>query len=227
MENYFLPRHVYFCRRGQAYIFLDLERDEYKLINGRAAQALRDITTATTMDGYSADRHRELDSMATCGLLTADTYGSRPLAPTSVQLALEPLVDPDLQLHTRISFAHVRTFLRTCAIAAMLLRFRRIKYVVERVERRKRRQPCSMNIGYARELTAIFLALRKLFPRRYLCLYDSVALLEFLAHFHVYPTWVFGVKLEPWAAHCWIQHEGFSFNEDIEEAANYTPIMAI
>ncbi|WP_349770714.1 lasso peptide biosynthesis B2 protein [Steroidobacter cummioxidans] len=52
-------------------------------------------------------------------------------------------------------------------------------------------------------------------------------MVEFLARYDVFPTWVFGVRLEPWGAHCWIQHGPFTFNEGVEKAASYTPIMAV
>ena len=35
------------------------------------------------------------------------------------------------------------------------------------------------------------------------------------------------VRLEPFAAHCWVQYQHYALNEEVEEAANYTPIMAI
>ena len=84
-----------------------------------------------------------------------------------------------------------------------------------------------MDIDRSRELVDIFGRLRSLFPRRYLCLFDSLALIEFLARYDLFPSWIFGVRLEPWAAHCWVQEAGHIFNEELEEAAGYTPVMGI
>jgi hypothetical protein len=38
---------------------------------------------------------------------------------------------------------------------------------------------------------------------------------------------MFAVRLEPWNAHCWVQHGQFIFNEDVETAAGFTPIMTV
>jgi hypothetical protein len=104
-----------------------------------------------------------------------------------------------------------------------------LQRTVHAVEQRKRERASmrTFDVERARELVAVFHALRLFFPVNYLCLYDSLALLEFLARYDVFPTWVFGVRLEPWAAHCWVQEAGVTFNEDVEEAANFTAIMAI
>jgi hypothetical protein len=170
-----------------------------------------------------------LKELLESGLLTTNPKNGKPIRPTAGELALEPLVDPDAPPTISITPMHVVRFFSSCAWATFRLRFCKIEYTVNAVKRRKAgfERFSSTDIHKARELTAIFSVLRALFPRNYLCLYDSLALIHFLGRYEVFPDWVFGVTLEPWGAHCWVQNGRFIFNEDVEEAAGYTPVMLV
>jgi hypothetical protein len=52
-------------------------------------------------------------------------------------------------------------------------------------------------------------------------------LLEYLAWYRIFPTWVFGVQTRPFAAHCWLQHENIVLNDTVEHVTRYTPIMTV
>ena len=82
----------------------------------------------------------------------------------------------------------------------------------------------------AERVTALvqrFVRLRPMYPRAYLCLFDSLALLRFLASHHVFPDLIFGVIAEPFEAHCWLQNGSVIVNDDLERIAHYTPILSI
>ncbi|MEO1020428.1 MAG: lasso peptide biosynthesis B2 protein, partial [Pseudomonadota bacterium] len=64
-------------------------------------------------------------------------------------------------------------------------------------------------------------------PRPYLCLFDSLALLYFLARYEVFPQWVFAVQLKPFRAHCWVQSNSLVVNDVVANVRHYTPIMSI
>jgi hypothetical protein len=66
-----------------------------------------------------------------------------------------------------------------------------------------------------------------LFSHRDRCLHDSLALLEFLARYDIFPDWAFGVRARPFVAHCWVQHGDIVFNDTVEHVAGYTPIMVV
>jgi hypothetical protein len=223
MDEYFLPPHVHCCRRGAAFVFLDLRQDDYSMVAGPAADALSAIIAAAAI----TDSHalRELEQ---AGLLTRDSAAGRRLVTTDTDVALEPLLDLDV---TAVSARPVDywNFILACTTAKLRLRWQRIENTVGAVAKRKARQSGGRtpDVERARRLTAVFQQLRWLFPTHRLCLFDSLALLEFLARYDIFPTWVFGVRLEPWSAHCWIQQGPFAFNEDVEQTASYTPIMTV
>ena len=104
-------------------------------------------------------------------------------------------------------------------------------FVIRRVKRRKDLlgpRARSLDAERARKLVEAFARYRVfLFSSKDECLYDSLALLEFLAHYGIYPDWVFGVQTRPFAAHCWVQHGDIVFNDTVEHVRGYTPIMVV
>jgi Transglutaminase-like superfamily len=85
-----------------------------------------------------------------------------------------------------------------------------------------------LDIEAARRLVDTFYRLRVfLFASREKCLYDSFAMLEFLARYGLFPYWVFGVRALPFAAHCWVQYRDTVFNDTVEHVRGYTPIMVV
>lgn len=59
------------------------------------------------------------------------------------------------------------------------------------------------------------------------CLPRSIALAQMLAKAGYRSQVILGVKLQPFAAHCWVQSGGMMLNESPEEAARYTPILIL
>lgn len=228
MVEYFLPHHVHFCWRGDALVFIDLRQDDYILVNDHDTIAFRRLFTNHD-DGLGFELPHTMQGLLGAGLLTMDRTAGETVAPTKIQLAMEGLIDTDSILHVNLIASHIWHFLAACTTATVRLSWGRLESTVKNVEQRKTHRASlkPFDMARARELTAIFHKLRSFFPRNYLCLYDSLALIEFLARYDIFPTWVFGVKLEPWAAHCWVQEGPFTFNEGVEEAAHYTPVMVI
>lgn len=226
MDEYLLPPCVHCCRLGAAFVFLDLTQDDYTLIPGDAAVALSVL--ASQPEQLTEAHAHSLKELVAAGLLTTRSGEGRRFTTTRMNFAAESLLDSEWNDELNVSATHVWNFIAACTTAAVRLKTRPIESTVTRVARRKaRRGTTDLDMERADQLTAVFRRLRALFPFNYLCLFDSLALIEFLARYDLFPTWIFGVRLAPWAAHCWVQHGAVAFNEDIEEAAHYTQIMAI
>lgn len=227
MDEFFLPPYVHCCRRGDAFVFLDLKQDDYTLVAGDAAAALHALASELQTIGTANSAAEALRELVSGGLLTTDPEIGRPFAATHCDLALDTLLDRTRR-NVAVKASDWLNFIAACTAAAARLRWGRLENTVAAVARRKAmRADRPLDLTKARHLTAVFQRLRGLFPANYLCLFDSLAMIEFLARYDVYPTWVFGIRLEPWSAHCWLQQAQFTFNEGVEEAACYTPIMAI
>jgi hypothetical protein len=79
----------------------------------------------------------------------------------------------------------------------------------------------------ARELILIVRYLRPLlYVAESKCLLSSLILSEFLSLYGIRTTLVFGVKMGPFEAHCWLQQDGYVLNGHPEAIANFTPILA-
>jgi len=228
MVQVFLPHHVHFCYRGDAAVFLDLAKDDYTFVGAEGTEALRSLTSHNS-NVTSPEQRAALDEMLNGGLLTMDRSAGRAVSPTMMSSATQPLLDDEAVTRARASSSHLYNFFVASTIADARLRWGQLHRTIARVQQRKAKHStaAALDIDRTRELVAIFGRLRALFPRRYLCLYDSLALIEFLARYEIFPSWIFAVRLEPWGAHCWVQEDGYIFNEEIEEAEGYTPVMAI
>jgi hypothetical protein len=78
------------------------------------------------------------------------------------------------------------------------------------------------------ELVAAFAFLRPyFFAAKDACLFDALALSEFLAAYRIHPRWVFGVQARPFAAHCWLQLNGVVLNDTLDHVRRYAPIMIV
>ncbi len=222
---YYLSNHAFFCLADNHYVFLDLRNDEYMCL-GRAQ-------TEEFADMLGGKRPLDDDSVIVKTLLDKDLFvkdradGKQPI-PQTVESASASLITGSADRpRPAIGPLHVLRFFAACGTASWNLRFHPIEKTVRGVERRKQKRGASPDRAGVIELFSIFQTLRPYYPRPYLCLFDSLALIHFMARFGVFPEWVYGVKLEPWGAHCWVQSEDLVVNDIVDNVNGYTPIMSI
>jgi hypothetical protein len=237
---YYLSEHTFFCLADNHYVFLDLRSDEYLCLGRKHTDAMKDLLSGgQPVDMYSTKRHHDtgdLDASAAIqallekGLLVENDAHGKLLRPVHVATPSASMIEEFDNPRPRIGLAHVWNFFSAAAIASVDLRSRSIERTVWKVGVRRSTRTTTiyaMDSGTISNLFQIFRTLRPYYPRKYLCLFDSLALLHFLARYEVFPQWVYGVKLEPFAAHCWVQAEGFVVNDIIDRVREYTPIMSV
>lgn len=235
---YLIPRHVHLCTAGNQVIFLDLKHDKYFAISTAEQQALNGQVSGWPAD--TSDNHARhvtgssesvIRSLIERGLLTADAHAGKQAAAPAIEPVSEVLVDDDFERRNSIDVVHLCKFLLACARARIALRVRSLQYAVESVRRRKARTlngDAAFDIQKCRELVAIFDRLRPFFfTAKDACLFDSLALIEFLALHGCHPIWVIGVQTHPFAAHSWVQYNELSFNGPAEFQRRFTPILAV
>jgi len=229
VARYFLARHVYFCGRGDVWVFLDLRRDTYWMIRGAQAASF----TGWLAAGMVKDRDTPalpdcLRDLLSTDLLTTDEPMGKPIMPTDSEPPTVHLLDEAGEPIKHVRVRELVQFLLACALTTFRLRFRHLERILARCgDRKARRIREPLPVERARELVVSFRRLRRLFPSNYLCLFDSLALLEFLARNGVFPDLVFAVAPDPWSAHCWIQAGEIIFNEGVEESRDFLPIMVV
>ena len=238
MARYSLARHVFVCRDEGYIVVLDVREDRYFSLDARRTAALATVLTGwpaseADFEGDAAPPVEEVvQPLLNQGWLLEGESAGKNATPVNV-------VAPHAELQggldggrPKIDFRAVVAFFTASVRAKLLIRVCPFERAIQRVGRRKAavvaRGGYRVDIERALQLMEVFDYLRAfLFSHREECLRDSLAVLEFLAGYGIFPDWVFGVRARPFVAHCWVQHEGTVFNDTAEHAGGYVPIMVI
>lgn len=244
MARYGLARHVFVCRDEEYVVVLDLKKDRYF-----ALEAAKTAPLATVLSGWpvapSADlpattqRAEEVAAplLSRGWLVQKRAHGayepadSKDATPVCAPRPETDLIQDMQAAGASLNLRTVAAFVFASVLAKFVLRFWHFERVIRRVGERKSRcadskQP--LDLERIRQLVGAFNRMRVfLFSSREECLHDSLAVLEFLAQHGVFPTWVFGVRARPFAAHCWLQHAGIVLNDTVEHVSTYVPIMLV
>jgi transglutaminase superfamily protein len=239
MRPYRLAPRVRACVSDDGAILLDIDRDAYVGLDPDQAAALSQMVEdfpasrdrAPASDDAAAFARALLERgllihTDACGSAEVRTAGSAPCVFSPAESELIPW--NEMRRH-RVRISHILQFLRATLTAIVLLRCRPFSYIVDRASQRKRRQASRpMDRDFACALLSAFFHIRPfIYAPKGRCLLDSIALLEFLAHYDVHPDWVVGVKVVPFASHSWLQHERFVLNGTPAYVRAYTPILVI
>lgn len=254
--SYFLSSHVHVCVAGRQVVLLDLERDKYLALaqehpvgrwvrgwpvpppgaqsraqeGGEPVARSDSVVPAESGAGADVGGNALLSKMISQGLLVTDPALGKEAAPVVVDLPKVAVVEYDLNVRPQTTLLQLRRLFTGYLAAKQSLKNRPIKEVVWAVqERRRRAQPVSaVDIGTVRLLVTAFVHLRPLcYTAREACLLDSLTLLNFLARYGVYPHWIFGVKTDPFYAHCWVQQGELAFNDTPDYLKGFTPILVV
>lgn len=238
-SRFFLQPHVFLCRASRHWVILDVNRDKYLCVDRRQFESLGPWLQGwqeTSDHGSPIASEPPHDALALANqLLSIDILSERADGAKHAQPTVCPAPtdgsDVDLPMRSRISTCmHALSFFLSSARASRQLRDQRFQAIVSSVRARKHRNMDAarpFDFERARSLISVFDSLRLFYPRPYRCLFDSLALLHFLARFGLYPDWVFGVTAEPFEAHCWVQAGSVALNDTIERVAAFTPIMNV
>ena len=218
---YFLSQHAYACVCGDKIIFLDLASGEY------LAQR---IAAGRPLDAWLQSEPQQLRQLLEAGLLTQDpAHGRSDTGQISATAGLASFADRPPTRPVRTRAGHVFRFLLAATSVVVAKRYLSLKHIVAYVRRRKAtRRSGAVDVEQTCELIAIFNSLYPwLFGNRDECFRNSLMLLQFLAFHDVFPDWIFAVRAEPFAAHCWLQQETLVLNDNFIITAALTPIMVV
>jgi hypothetical protein len=237
--SYFLSPHVHVCVAGKQVVLLDLQSDKYLSLAyehpighwvqgwpGRLATAARETSSSEPAEGVP---NGLLAKMISRGLIVKDPAKGKEAAPAVTQEPRATLVEYDLTARPHTTFAQFLRLFSAHMAARWSLKQRPIKDVVEAACHRKSHAPWPpLSIRVVRPIVASFLHLRPwLYTSRDACLLDSLTLVNFLAGYGVFPQWVFGVKTDPFFAHCWVQQADVVFNDTADHVRGFSPILVV
>lgn len=236
-SSYRLAEDVYLCLSANRFVFLDLRSDRYLCLDQSKTQAANRLFSGTADQGVTdedsstddSEGRRVLDALARRGLLVNNDKRGKEITSTSVQTAVNSLLNVADSQYSSADLDHWAVFIRASFMASLKLRCYSMQRTAHSVGTRKQRQVKARitDLDALHEAVATYKHLRPFYPRKYLCLYDSLALVEFLAHYRLFPQWVFGVNTEPFGAHCWVQEHDCVLNDTADYVSTFTPIMSI
>ncbi len=226
-----LAEDVFFCRSGDHGVFLDLRRDRYAgvtwgKIEGLIRPADRSADTAFQKATQEASGSSELAPLIERGFLVRRDESN--LTPTESIAPSAALFDDDPRYHRNI-LNHVPRFLLSCMSASASLERERLHMTVAKLRKEKESLVGTHAADEDVVLTraSIFQTLRPFYDRPYLCLFDSLALMKFLVRSSLNATWIFGVRTNPFQAHCWVQTGTVVLNDTFDNVSTYSPIMTV
>ena len=238
---YLLARHMYPCTTEDYGVVLDLRRDRY-LAFGRFEMAVladyvrgwprEQADEASGGERPGAGTHSAeqiISGLLAQEVLVTDPHRGKVAQPVTCPEPRSSLVGPDLSGRPRLTAGVLCRFLGTIVSARARLRCQSIESVVASVARRRARSGIvGRDIGEAREWVRAFMFLRPvLFAGPDACVLNALALVDFLAGYGWYPSWVWGVRSTPFSAHCWVQEGQVVLNDLAERVRGYTPILVI
>jgi hypothetical protein len=194
-------------------VFMDEATDTYFLLEDAQEQEFLDCSAHRT-PGFSPHLEETLGAnplqvaFARCERPTSAILGSNP--PAAGVRATDVARIARLLVHTRRAIGRK-------PIAAILTELRQ-----------PRASPDEPHDTALVQASAIrFLTARRVVPVRNNCLLDSIALVRWLGAGGSPATLVFGVKLHPFAAHCWVQSGALLVNDRLETVHRFTPVRVI
>ena len=222
-------------------ILMDLERDKYVAVlpAHRLASWVRGwpvgaLAPADPLRNPDGGVDALVSQMLAHGMLVTDPHVGKDAVPVSTVRPQRGLIEFDLDTRPQAGAAQLWRFARSCLRAQLALKLRPIQSIVDTVRDRKARHnatrdpPQPADPVRLRSLVTAFARLRPIFyTLRCACLLDSLTLLHFLGAEGIHPDWVFGVKTEPFDAHCWVQQGELLLNDIPDRVRQYSPILVV
>jgi len=234
-SQFFIPRDVYLCRTDDGAIFMDLNSGKYFGLDLNQTDSLLPWIAGSPHRGDSFrhdadDGHAIASDLSQRGLLTQSNELGRLLHIPQLKHTSAVPFRGTLVPRPAIATHHVINFAYACMRTRFDLKLRPLACTVRRISARKahERQDLIQDTSQLLLLVRVFRYLTPLcYTARGACLFDSLALVEFLAKYNTYPTWVIAVRTRPFEAHSWVQHNELVLNERLERVEEFVPIMTV
>jgi len=216
------------CFLQERVVFLDIKADRYTALTGAAASAFEQLCALSRSAEIPARLQTHAQAFLNAGLLVPGRPGTgihRPsVRPAPIGSAHGPVpANRSGESIRRLSLGHA---LATCLV---LKRLRRFADMIRAARRWRQALPEQGNCLY--EAIAHAHALHRvtpfLFTRHDACLFRSFLLVRYLHAIGIRADWEFGVRMAPFCAHCWVEHEGIVLNDHHDTVLAYTKILSV
>ncbi|MES1973355.1 MAG: lasso peptide biosynthesis B2 protein [Pseudomonadota bacterium] len=207
---------VSYCEVAGQLLFLDVRRDRYFCLSGTSEAAFRRVAQGAEVDAADA---AALASMIGDGLLLPGASPGPcppvPCARVSLVDQLEVSTDTAATLGAVASLARARAALRLLGLERTLARLPPIIGVPRNAEQD----------ANARLVAAAYQQAGLLVTALDRCLPRSIAVAHRCRRIGIPVDLILGVRLQPFAAHCWVQLVDAVVNDRLDKVRNFTPIL--
>ncbi len=222
---YRLREHVYWCERNSEVILLDLRADRYLALDARASSLFPRV-----VDGgdCSAEASELVEALLGRGLLTSQARQAEHGKPFALPAPAFEVTADSFDGPLCLTARDICAFWLALGKTGVRLRLLSLFRIVSTARSRRAKVTRAGGSYSLPTRVAVFARLRPLaFTSRSACIFESLALIEFLAAFGVDASWVFGVQTAPFGAHCWVQRGDTVINDTVEHVRGFTPIMTV
>lgn len=220
--HYRLREGLHWCECAGRIVFLDLVEDRYSCLPPHSTGTFLRLAGGQG----SCDQPEWLRALIVRGMMVETRTASRwdspvRVAPLSGDFVHEPYPAPSL-------VGLVQAATRQLGWG-LLVRTRPLADIVKRLESQARPagpagRSAEERIG---QIISAFAAVSGVLPAENRCLVRALALHSLCCGLGIGPALVFGVRMNPFRAHCWVQLGGKVLVGDFEQARLFTPIAAI
>lgn len=216
-----LSNYIAYCEVGRTLVLLDIRRDRYVQLPARLAFALGQINAGLGVSGQDDDAIRKLAALGYCTpAQTASSPRSAIRVPATDCQAL-------IRAEGRRPPALIVEALGWLLLARIIVAILPFRWLARTLTATERVEDGIENEQVPSEAIRAFVYARRFFSTRGRCLPESIAL-HLLLHRHGYSaSLVFGVKLNPFEAHCWVQNHDRILADTIERISPFTPILEL
>jgi len=208
---------VGFCFAGDKLIVLDLRTDRYLALRGDRRAAFERLRARAPNDGEA------MTALVSTGLFVRCDAETR-LDPPDIVV---PRADLGDRPRERPVMGMIMATARHLYWARRAQTSHRIARTVADLLNRKRVLAAGEDGAAIVDIATGYASARTLIPIPPRCLIDSLALFRLMLHRGFAPALVFGVRPEPFAAHCWLQSSERILTGSADDAHNFTPILVL
>lgn len=223
MAQYTLAHQISYCQIGSRLVFLDVSRDRYFRLGKDLETALLAYLSGGTPEETCV---RKLIKKGVLVEESAAIAERQPLATLPSESAME-MAEVGRRnrltevLEVFLLVIHTRIRLRLSTLESILDDY------VQREESPHSSSGSREDTPHLLAASAAFRRVRLFVPVNMRCLVDSIALTRFLRRRGLQTRLVFGVALDPFSAHCWVQASDLVLNDTVGNVRCHTAIRTV
>jgi len=222
---YRLAPGISFCTVGERLLFLDVLRDRYFCLAAASERSFRRLMSDEELLGEDCSR---LDALVGHILVQSEILAPPRACPSPPKPDGSLVEDSEISglraaARALVNYGRARCDLRWRGLAASLAAARSAK---------ARMRPRSEATGPAtdamtRKVAAAFRRAARWSSTHDECLAHSIAVARSLYSHGVAADLIIAVRLQPFRAHCWVQHRATLINDRSDNVRDFTPILVI